>query len=78
MRSKLRNKSEWDVELTGHLSSLQVPEVLHCHLQDVCLLQFGVSGALRGRKAHLVSVTRTVFPWLTQTVWTFINIHEDG
>lgn len=36
--------------LTRHLESLQVPEVLHCHLQDVRLLQFGVSGALSGQK----------------------------
>lgn len=72
------DKSVWDVKLTGHLSSLQVPEVLHCHLQDVCLLQFGVSGALRGQKAHLVSVTRTLFSCLTETVWMSINIQKVG
>lgn len=42
--------SESESLLTGHLSSLEVPEMLHCHLQDVCLLQFGVSGALRRNK----------------------------
>lgn len=33
--------------LTGHLRPLQVPEVLHCHFQNVCLLQLGMPGALR-------------------------------
>lgn len=28
-----------EVRLTGHLSSLEVPEMLHRHLQDVRLLQ---------------------------------------
>lgn len=32
--------------------------MLHRHLQDVRLLQLGVSGALRRRKQHLVSITR--------------------
>lgn len=34
------------VHSSGHLKSLQVPEVLHSHLKDVRLLQFGVSGAV--------------------------------
>lgn len=29
-----------------HLGSLQVPQVLHRHLQDVCFLQLGVPGAI--------------------------------
>lgn len=33
-------------KLTAHLDALQVPQVLHCHLQDVRFLQLGVSGAL--------------------------------
>lgn len=33
-------------QLTAHLYALQVPQVLHCHLQDVCFFQLGVSGAL--------------------------------
>lgn len=34
------------IQGSGHLSSLEVPEMLHRHLQDVRLLQFGVSGAI--------------------------------
>lgn len=34
------------VEGSGHLSPLEVPEMLHRHLQDVRLLQFRVSGAI--------------------------------
>lgn len=35
---------------TRHLEPLQVPEVLHSHLQDVGLFQLGVSWALKGQK----------------------------
>lgn len=47
-RTGRTGEGEW--LLTGHLRSLQVPQMLHCHLQDVRLLQFGVSGALRGSR----------------------------
>lgn len=35
--------------LTRHLCPLQVPEVLHCHFQNVCLLQFGMPRTLHRR-----------------------------
>lgn len=34
--------------VTSQLVALQVPQVLHGHLQYICLLQFGVSGTLQG------------------------------
>lgn len=37
----------WLDKLTAHLHALQVPQVLHCHFQDICFLQLGVSGALQ-------------------------------
>lgn len=42
-------------ELTAHLHALQVPQVLHSHLQDVCFFQLGVSGALREMIASVKS-----------------------
>lgn len=35
-----------DWRLTSHLCPLHVSQMFHCHLQDVCLLKFRVSGAL--------------------------------
>lgn len=60
--------------LTGHLSSLKVPEMLHCHLQDVRLLQFGVSGALRRRKTR-ASLGITLNRHLTSGRWRAFEIY---
>ena len=65
------------MRLTGHLSPLEVPEMLHRHLQDVRLLQFRVSGALRGRKTRMVRITRSLSRCLTAAVWMSINNRED-
>lgn len=43
-------------ELTAHLHALQVPQVLHCHLQDVCFFQLGVSGALWKKTGRAKSI----------------------
>lgn len=40
------------ITLTGQLKPLEVPEVLHCHLQNVCLFQFRVSGALNRQRYY--------------------------
>lgn len=70
---KIRSKTHksWDtlvqeIRLTGHLSPLEVPEMLHRHLQDVRLLQFGVSGALRRWETHMVRITRSPSLCLTR------------
>ena len=47
--------------------------MLHRHLQDVRLLQFRVSGALRGRKTRMVRITRSLSRCLTAAVWMSIN-----
>lgn len=41
--------------LTGHVQTLQAPQVLDGHLQDVRLLQFGVSAALESEERSSVS-----------------------
>lgn len=43
---KIPNLNELDLELTGHLNTLQIAQVLDCHLKDISFLQFRVSGAL--------------------------------
>lgn len=55
--------------LTGHLSSLEVPEMLYGHLQDVRLLQFRVSGALMGRKTHVVRITHSLSQSLAEGIF---------
>lgn len=62
--SKIRNKFVKKVTLkcgestslshTSHLKSLKIPEVFHCHLQNVCLFQFRVSGALKDKQDILI------------------------
>ena len=39
---------------TSHLKPLKIPEVFHCHLQNVCFFQFRVSGALKV-KQHILT-----------------------
>lgn len=53
--------------------------MLHSHLQDVRLLQFGVSGALRkgGRKTDPMSITHPLSYCLTDEVWKSINNEND-
>lgn len=50
-----------EVLLTGHLSPLKVPKMLHSHLQDVRLLQFRVSGALMVKERSTSLGLRTRF-----------------
>lgn len=50
-----------EVLLTGHLSPLKVPKMLHCHLQDVRLLQLRVPGALMVKERNTSLGLRTRF-----------------
>lgn len=50
-----------EVLLTGHLSPLKVPKMLHRHLQDVRLLQLRVSGALMVKERNTSLGLRTRF-----------------
>lgn len=45
--TRWRNERQ-EMLVTSQLVALQVPQVLHGHLQYICLLQFGVSGTLQG------------------------------
>lgn len=51
--------------------------MLHRHLQDVRLLQFGVSGALGRWKTHMVRIIRSPSARVTTQVKECIHQQED-